>query len=89
MYSLLIKNAKIVDGTGNPWFYADLAMKGEKIVRIGGAKEEESEKTIDAKNINIVGIRVNGYVLPILLKMVDLKDYPPPQIQLLYVLSQN
>ena len=50
MYSLLIKNAKIVDGTGNPWFYADLAMKGEKIVRIGSVKEEESEKTIDAKS---------------------------------------
>ena len=33
MYSLLIKNGKVVDGTGNPWFPSDIAIKGEKIVR--------------------------------------------------------
>ena len=51
MYSLLIKNAKIVDGMGNPWFYADLAIKGEKISRIGHIREGESEKTIEASNL--------------------------------------
>lgn len=44
MYDLLIKNGRVVDGTGNPWFRADVAIKDEKIVKIGkiteGAKEE-------------------------------------------------
>ncbi len=35
MYSLLIKNGKIIDGTGNPWFYADIAIDGETIAEIG------------------------------------------------------
>ncbi|MGO8989467.1 MAG: N-acyl-D-amino-acid deacylase family protein [bacterium] len=53
MYSLLIKNGKIVDGTGNPWFYADIAIKGETIVRIGQIEGDPSGKTIDAKDLVI------------------------------------
>jgi dihydroorotase/N-acyl-D-amino-acid deacylase len=31
---VLIRGARIVDGTGNPWFFADLALSGERIVEI-------------------------------------------------------
>jgi N-acyl-D-amino-acid deacylase len=51
MYSLLIKNGKIVDGTGNPWLYADVAIKGDTIVRIGQIESDSSEETINAKNL--------------------------------------
>ena len=41
-YDLIIRNGKIVDGTGNPWFYGDLGIKGDRIAAvgqvIGGAK---------------------------------------------------
>lgn len=30
-YDVLIQGAKIVDGTGNPWFYGDVALQGERI----------------------------------------------------------
>jgi len=30
----LITNGRIIDGTGNPWFYGDLAIEGERIVAI-------------------------------------------------------
>ena len=33
-YDLVISNARIVDGTGNPWFHGDLAIKGDRIARI-------------------------------------------------------
>jgi N-acyl-D-amino-acid deacylase len=49
MYSVLIKNGKVVDGTGNPWFYADIAIKDDRIVRIGQITDGESETTIDAQ----------------------------------------
>jgi len=32
---ILIKNAKILDGTGNSWFYGDIAVSGGKILQIG------------------------------------------------------
>ena len=53
MYSLLIKNGKIIDGTGNPWFYADIAIDGETIAGMGRIETARAIKTIDAKNLII------------------------------------
>ncbi|WP_226036124.1 N-acyl-D-amino-acid deacylase family protein [Aquibacillus saliphilus] len=47
MYNLLIKNGKILDGTGSPWFYGDIAINGNEIVEIGKI-EAQAEKEIDA-----------------------------------------
>ncbi len=33
-YDTVITNGRIIDGTGNPWFYGDLAIEGERIVAI-------------------------------------------------------
>ncbi len=35
MLDLLFKNARVLDGTGNPWFYADVAVQGDRIVGVG------------------------------------------------------
>lgn len=34
-FDLVIRNGRVVDGTGNPWRYADVAVKGDRIVAIG------------------------------------------------------
>jgi len=34
-YDVVIANGRIVDGSGNPWFYADLAIKNGHIAKIG------------------------------------------------------
>lgn len=47
-YDLIIKNGKIVDGTGSPWFYGDIGIIGDEIVRIGSLTNAESKKEIDA-----------------------------------------
>jgi N-acyl-D-amino-acid deacylase len=52
-YDLVISNARIVDGTGNPWFHGDLAIKGDRIARItyaGGLVNSQSKQRIDAHN---------------------------------------
>jgi N-acyl-D-amino-acid deacylase len=37
--NLVIKNAKIVDGSGNPWYKSDIGIYNEKIVKIGKIKD--------------------------------------------------
>lgn len=46
---LLIRNGKIIDGTGNSWYYGDLAVKDGKIIKIGKLDQWTAPKTIDAK----------------------------------------
>lgn len=49
-YDLLITNARIVDGSGNPWYRADIAIKNGRIAGVGRFSRAESAKTIDAAN---------------------------------------
>ncbi|MEJ7736266.1 MAG: D-aminoacylase [Chitinophagaceae bacterium] len=48
---LLIKNGKIIDGTGNPWFYGDIAVKDGKIITIGKIIDTSAVKVIDATGL--------------------------------------
>jgi N-acyl-D-amino-acid deacylase len=51
LYDLLIKNGKIVDGTGNPWYYGDVAVRGSKIVGLGKVPPSPAKREIDAKGL--------------------------------------
>lgn len=48
LYDLVIKNGKILDGTGNPWYYSDVGIKDDTIASIGKI-DGKGEKVIDAK----------------------------------------
>jgi N-acyl-D-amino-acid deacylase len=50
-YELVLRNGKIVDGTGNPWFYADLAVKGDKIAAMGKVAANAGKREIDVKGL--------------------------------------
>lgn len=50
-YDLVILNGKIVDGTGNSWYYGDVAVKDGKIAKIGKAAGWNSPRVIDAKRL--------------------------------------
>lgn len=50
---MLIKNGKIIDGTGNNWYYGDVAIKGDKIISVGKSLNFTSPKTIDASGLII------------------------------------
>ncbi len=47
-YDLLIKGGKVFDGTGNPWFYADIGVRDDRIVAIGRLAGATAVRTIDA-----------------------------------------
>jgi N-acyl-D-amino-acid deacylase len=44
---LVLKNGRLVDGTGNPWFFGDVGIKDGMIVDVGKVSQEGLE-TIDA-----------------------------------------
>jgi N-acyl-D-amino-acid deacylase len=46
-YDLLIRNARVLDGTGSPWFRADIGVKDGRI-RAVGALTGDATRTIDA-----------------------------------------
>jgi N-acyl-D-amino-acid deacylase len=50
-YDLLILNGKIIDGTGNSWFYGDVAVKDGKIVYVGKTNNVTAAKIINAKGL--------------------------------------
>jgi N-acyl-D-aspartate/D-glutamate deacylase len=47
-FDLLITNARVLDGMGNPWYRADVAVRGGAIVEIGRLEGREAARTIDA-----------------------------------------
>ena len=49
-YDLLIRHARIIDGSGNPWFHGDLAVKGDRIAAIGRVTGE-AKRVIDAAGL--------------------------------------
>jgi N-acyl-D-amino-acid deacylase len=51
-YDVLILGGRVVDGTGNAWFYGDVALQGGRIARVapvGTLKDATAKERIDAK----------------------------------------
>jgi N-acyl-D-amino-acid deacylase len=49
-HRLLLKNGRVVDGTGNPWFHADVAIDDGRVARIGRMDDAEADRVIDVAN---------------------------------------
>ncbi len=47
-FDLVINNARIVDGTGNPWFHGSIGVRDGKIIKISRFELRNAAKTIDA-----------------------------------------
>jgi N-acyl-D-amino-acid deacylase len=48
-FDLLISGGQIIDGTGNPWFYADVGIRGGRIVAVGKLAGAQAQRVIDAR----------------------------------------
>ena len=47
-YDILIRGARIIDGTGNPWYAGDVAIRADRIVAIGKLPNATARRVIDA-----------------------------------------
>jgi N-acyl-D-amino-acid deacylase len=50
-YDLLLRGARIVDGTGSPWYRGDLAIRGDTIAAMGPRIEAATSRVIDASGL--------------------------------------
>src|SRR2546422_9904300 len=50
-FDVLIKNGRIVDGTGAPWFRADLGITDDRIAAVGLLDGASAAITVDATNL--------------------------------------
>lgn len=50
-YDILIKNGKIIDGTGNSWYYGDVGIWNGKIHTVGKLAHAKAVRTLDAKGL--------------------------------------
>ncbi len=47
-YDLVVRNGHIIDGTGSPWYQADIGIRAGKIAAIGRLEGAPAKRTIDA-----------------------------------------
>jgi N-acyl-D-amino-acid deacylase len=50
-YDFVIRNGRIIDGSGNPWVSGDVAIRGDRIVKIGKVDASFAKRVIDAQGL--------------------------------------
>lgn len=52
-YDIVIRNGRVLDGTGNPWYRADVAIVGDRIVAVGDLGRRRARRSIDATGLYV------------------------------------
>ncbi len=52
-YDVIIRNGRVFDGTGNPWFLADVAFRGDRIAAVGDLSGARAATEIDATGLYV------------------------------------
>src|SRR6266851_3904225 len=52
-FDILIQHARIVDGSGNPWYNGDIGIRGDSIAAIGRLDGAPAKLTIDARGLTV------------------------------------
>ncbi|MBI3402397.1 MAG: amidohydrolase family protein [Acidobacteria bacterium] len=52
-YDILIRNGRVLDGSGNPWLAADLGIRGGRIVDMGRLGNSTAARVIDAHGLTV------------------------------------
>jgi N-acyl-D-amino-acid deacylase len=77
MLDLIIQNGRIVDGTGNPWYYGDVGVADGRIAAVGRL-DMEAKRIIDAQKRVISPGFIDGHCHSDLMVL----DYPYSDIKL-------
>ena len=50
-YDVVIRNGRIIDGTGSPWYSADIGIRSGRIASIGSLAAAAATRSIDARGM--------------------------------------
>lgn len=50
-FDVVIRGGRILDGTGNPWYRADVGIRGDRIAAIGDLSEAAAARDVDAADL--------------------------------------
>ena len=78
-YDVLIRGGRIVNGSGNPWFEADVGIRGDRIAAIGDLSAAAAETVIDASGLVVAP----GFIDPHTHAMQGIFDVPAADSALL------
>jgi len=51
MFDIILKNGRVIDGSGNPWFKGDVGIQAGKIVAVGNLSDQEAGEIIDVEGL--------------------------------------
>src|SRR5437016_6998804 len=71
MFDLLITGGRIVDGSGNPWFRADIGIEGDRIRAMGRFARAEARQQVDAADKVVAPGFVDAHVHGDLMVLAD------------------
>jgi N-acyl-D-amino-acid deacylase len=52
-YDVIIRNGRIIDGSGNPWVSGDVALRGNRIAAVGDLRGAKAKRVIDATGLAV------------------------------------
>jgi N-acyl-D-aspartate/D-glutamate deacylase len=52
-FDVIIRHGKVLDGSGNPWFSADVAIRGDRIAAVGNLGDAVATTAIDASGLYV------------------------------------
>ena len=53
-FDVLIRGGRVLDGSGNPWFYADVGIRDGEIISVGQLGDAQAARVVDARGLTVV-----------------------------------
>lgn len=60
-FDVLIEGARVLDGTGSPWYYADVGVKDGRIVAVGKLTGETATEVVDGTGLFLAPGFIDGH----------------------------
>lgn len=60
-FDLIIRNGRVIDGSGNPWYKADIGIRDGRIATIGALDPRQGKRSLDAGGMIIAPGFIDGH----------------------------